>query len=219
MPLSKLFVSLTATLFILLISVNACGAQTDLPDFSKQKCYECHGEVRQFFEESVHKDYSCNVCHLNIDSDHLIAAEGEVEVVRPEVTPVSPQNVPDTCGACHNQELTAYMDSVHGRALMLGTIKTANCIDCHSSHNVMQVADKNSTVSEANLPDTCGKCHVAPQENYAKGIEHQTYLAAGTAQHYTFKFFIWLTILTVAALIIHMEVELLHLFRKARRPK
>jgi hypothetical protein len=154
-------------------------------------------------------------CHANINSAHL-QSSGE-RTGKPEVTLVSPQNVSETCGACHNKELNSYKESVHGRGLLLGTIKTANCIDCHGSHNALKVSDSESTVANANLPTTCGKCHVASRANYAAGIEHKSLADNGTAQHNTFKFFVWLTILTVIGLILHMEMELLHLLKIALR--
>lgn len=217
MPLFRLLSGFTVSLFFILISVIPGWAEIDQPDFSNENCYTCHGEVRHFISDSAHKDMSCTTCHPNIDSDHLRASDGRIEI--PEVSPVSPQNVPETCGACHNQELNTYMDSVHGRALLLGTVKTANCIDCHGSHNAMEVSNPDSTVAAANLPQTCGKCHVAPRDNYAAGVEHQSFVQAGTAPYYTFKFFVWLTILTVIGLILHMEMELLYLFKRARRQK
>jgi len=56
-------------------------------------------------------------------------------------------------------------------------------------------------------------------ENYSVGVEHKVLEAngAGAPQYNTFKFFVWLTIITVICLILHMEMDLLHLFKKARR--
>ncbi|HCF50102.1 MAG TPA: hypothetical protein DER60_07460 [Syntrophomonas sp.] len=112
------------------------------------------------------------------------------------------------------------MESVHGRGLLLGSIETANCIDCHGSHNVLARSDPQATYSATRLPETCAKCHEEAQENFIRGTEHKS-LAAGTgiAEHNTLKFFVWLTILTVVGLIVHMEVELFHLFKRSRRPK
>lgn len=217
MPFTKSLFALAAGMLLILMSASPGWAASEPPDFSNENCYTCHGEVRQFFSESVHKDASCTTCHPNIDSDHLLAPEGTIE--KPGFSIISPQEVPETCGGCHNDELNSYMDSVHGRALMLGTIETANCIDCHGSHNVMVAADPDSMINAANLPATCGKCHSVPRDNYAAGVEHESFMEAGTAQYYTFKFFVWLTILTVIGLILHMEMELLYLFKRARRRK
>jgi hypothetical protein len=85
----------------------------------------------------------------------------------------------------------------------------------------LERSDPQATYSATRLPDTCARCHGGEaQENFIKGIEHKT-LAAGSGlpEYYTFKFFIWLTILTVVALIVHMEVELFHLFKRSRQKK
>lgn len=204
-------------MFLILLPVNTVVAAGEQPDLSNQNCLTCHADINQYYSNSAHKDMSCLACHANISSDHLTGVVGGVQAG--STTLVSPQQVPETCGACHNQELNSYMESVHGRGLLLGSIETANCIDCHGSHNALEVSNSQSTVSNANLPATCGKCHVAPAANFAAGSEHQSYSHAGTAEYYTFKFFVWLTILTVVGLILHMELELLHLFRSARPKK
>jgi len=217
MPLLKLLSGIIISLFLILVApINNGLAQDEQPDFSNQNCYQCHADIQQYFAESVHNDMSCMVCHTNISSSHLQGL-GEATAT-PEITVVSPQNVAETCGACHNQELNSYMESVHGHGLLLGTIKTANCIDCHGSHNALAVTVADSSVSDANLPETCGKCHVGSMDNYAAGTEHKAVAAGtGTAEQNTFKFFVWLTILTVIGLILHMEVELLYLLKIARR--
>lgn len=215
MPLFRILITISISMFFMLAPVNTAWAQNDAADLSNQNCLTCHAEINQYYANSVHKDFSCLACHANISSDHL---SGTVEATETgDTTPVSPPKVPETCGACHNQELNSYMESVHGRGLLLGAIETANCIDCHGSHNAMEVASSESTVSKSDLPATCGKCHEEPRANYAAGSEHLSYANAGTAEYYTFKFFVWLTILTVIGLILHMEMELLYLFKAARR--
>jgi len=217
MPLLKLLIGMSISIFLVLAPVNSGLAQTDQPDFTNQNCLQCHADIKQYFSESAHSSLSCMVCHTNISSDHLLGTASGTE--KPDASVISPQSVPETCGACHSQELASYMESVHGRGLLLGTIKTANCIDCHGSHNALPVSNAESMVANANLPATCGKCHVVPRTNYAAGTEHKMLADEGTAQHNTFKFFVWLTILTVIGLILHMEMELLHLLKMARRSK
>lgn len=219
MPLSRLLLALIMSVFLFgLTPASLTLADTEQPDFSNQNCLSCHAEVRQFITTSVHSDFSCLACHPNIGSEHLQDYRPNYE--DPAETLISPQRVPETCGACHAEELDSYMESVHGRGLLLGSIETANCIDCHGSHNVLARSDPKATYSATRLPETCAKCHEEAQENFIRGTEHKS-LAAGTgiAEHNTLKFFVWLTILTVVGLIVHMEVELFHLFKRSRRPK
>lgn len=219
MPLSKWLALSISMMLIVLASASLAVASTEPPDFSNQNCLSCHAEVGQFITTSVHSDFSCLACHPNIGSEHLQDYRSDSE--KPAVTLVSPQNVPGTCGACHAEELESYNESVHGRGLLLGSIETANCIDCHGSHNVLERSDAQATYSATRLPQTCAKCHEGEaQDNFIKGVEHKS-VAAGTglAEHNTLKFFVWLTILTVVGLIVHMEIELYHLFKQARRRK
>lgn len=219
MPLSRLLALSISLMLIVLASASLAVANTEQPDFSNQNCLSCHAEVGQFTSTSVHSDFSCLACHPNISSEHLLGYREGSE--KPAETLISPQNVPGTCGACHAEELDSYNESVHGRGLLLGSIETANCIDCHGSHNVLERSDPQATYSATRLPETCAKCHEGEvQENFIKGVEHKS-LAAGTgiAEHNTLKFFVWLTILTVVGLIVHMEIELFHLFKQSRRRK
>lgn len=220
MPLSKKLLALTISMFLIVLgSASLVVADTAQPDFSNENCLSCHAEVGPFITTSVHSDFTCLACHPNIGSEHLQDYRADYE--KPAETLISPQHIPETCGACHAEELDSYMESVHGRGLLLGSIETANCIDCHGSHNVLERSDPQATYSATRLPDTCAKCHGGEaQENFIKGTEHKS-LAAGTgiAEHNTLKFFVWLTILTVVGLIVHMEVELFHLFKRSGRKK
>ena len=71
-------------------------------------------------------------------------------------------------------------------------------------------------VAESKIPSTCAQCHLYPRENFAKGKEHAVLAprGPGAPMYWTLKFFTWLTILTMIALILHIEVEL---FGKLRR--
>lgn len=218
MPLLRLLVSFSVGLyFILMGSVNVCLAQTNPADLNNQNCLTCHTGVQVTFAKSVHNNITCVNCHGNISTDHLQGSGGGMG--NPQASMTTPQNVPGTCGACHKEALTSYNESFHGRALSLGSLDTATCTSCHSAHNVVKASDSQSMVTAVNLPQTCGKCHVTPQANYAAGTEHKMLAAkgAGAPQYYTFKFFVWLTILSVIGLILHMELELLHMLRLSRR--
>lgn len=71
------------------------------------------------------------------------------------------QNVPQTCGRCHENVERTYIHSVHGKALSEGVRDTPVCTDCHGEHGIMAVASPESRVSFANVPETCAQCHAA----------------------------------------------------------
>jgi len=69
-------------------------------------------------------------------------------------------NVPQTCGKCHAEILTAYQSSVHGEALARGHRQAPVCTDCHGEHRILGPSEPASPVFAANIPgETCGRCH------------------------------------------------------------
>lgn len=55
--------------------------------------------------------------------------------------------------------IQAYNNSIHGSSLHNGNAKSANCIDCHSAHNILKSSDSRSAVNRLNITNTCGNCH------------------------------------------------------------
>jgi cytochrome b subunit of formate dehydrogenase len=71
------------------------------------------------------------------------------------------QNVPNTCGKCHENVEQTYIRSVHGQAVKSGVRDAPVCTDCHGEHTIQAVKLATSRVSPANIPETCGQCHAA----------------------------------------------------------
>jgi DNA-binding Lrp family transcriptional regulator/cytochrome b subunit of formate dehydrogenase len=71
------------------------------------------------------------------------------------------QNVPDTCGKCHENVQQTYSLSVHGTAVKAGVRDAPVCTDCHGEHTISAVKLATSRVAPANIPETCGQCHAA----------------------------------------------------------
>ena len=69
------------------------------------------------------------------------------------------QNVPDTCGKCHENVKNIYERSVHGKAVARGVRDAPVCTDCHGEHTIQAVTVASSKVSAAHIPETCGHCH------------------------------------------------------------
>ncbi|HVO93626.1 MAG TPA: cytochrome b/b6 domain-containing protein [Terriglobales bacterium] len=68
--------------------------------------------------------------------------------------------VPETCGRCHANILTAYSQSIHGEAVARGVRDAPVCTDCHGEHRILKRNDPNSPVSASNVAgETCGRCH------------------------------------------------------------
>jgi cytochrome b subunit of formate dehydrogenase len=89
-------------------------------------CSTCHSEVLKSFEQSTHGEVlECSSCHTNVHSPQKKTA------------------ILAECQTCHSDETAHYRESVHYTS---GSGKGANCINCHSSHNVKSVNSGNCLV-------------------------------------------------------------------------
>lgn len=170
-------------------------------DTSDQACRRCHKKEAVVLADSIHGQRSegpgCNTCH----GAHYVLRSTDPD------SRTAYRQVSETCGRCHQGPLETYRDSFHGRAVFLGSKAAAQCTSCHGVHDIKEVADPVSTVSRDNIPATCAQCHLVPAENFAERVNHAVVspLGPGRPLYFTAKFFIWLTILTMTALILHWE--------------
>ncbi|MBI3569380.1 MAG: hypothetical protein HY084_14365 [Gemmatimonadetes bacterium] len=133
-------------------------------------CGACHVGIQELFERSVHsakvtattKDLPvCSSCH----SAHTISrtdAQGFKLVVM------------DRCGKCHETIAKEYFDSYHGKVSRLGFTQTAQCYDCHGSHDILPARDPRAHLNSANVVATCQKCHPGAGPKFASYITHAT---------------------------------------------
>ena len=150
----------------------------------KVDCGICHAQQVEQYNTSIHgtlaaqQDPDAPVC-LDCHSPHATKSKNE------PLSPTFARNVPTLCARCHRVGAQAavrihgdtpdivgsYADSIHGQGLTdSGLVVTATCVNCHSSHGELPPDDPRSTVNRANLPDTCGKCHLGVKEAFAKSI-------------------------------------------------
>lgn len=149
-----------------------------------ETCGQCHREITQEFNESVHgkalvrgvKDApACTNCH----GEHNILSHDDPR------SPVAPLNVSGkVCSPCHSSltlsqkygisadRYKTFSDSYHGLAIQAGSVEVANCASCHGVHNIKPSSDPTSTIHKANLATTCGKCHPGANERFAQGSVH-----------------------------------------------
>ena len=69
------------------------------------------------------------------------------------------QNIPGTCGKCHENVRNTYQRSIHGQAVAKGFRDAPVCTDCHGEHTITAAKSLSSRVAEAHIPETCGQCH------------------------------------------------------------
>jgi formate dehydrogenase gamma subunit len=147
-------------------------------------CGKCHKSETAEFLQSIHgqavargvsKSPVCTDCHGIHDIKHPVQADGRPDSVGTE-----------TCAQCHGgvaltlefgvaaDRVKSYKDSYHGLASQLGSKVVANCASCHGVHNILPSSNPKSMINIANLPQTCGQCHIGAGANFAKGKIHLT---------------------------------------------
>ncbi len=151
-----------------------------LPVFAKDTCVDCHGVLADqlqrpavAFASDIHKHagFSCADCHggdRNADDP-----EAAMSKARGFLGKIPRTAVPRLCARCHSDanlmhrfkpqgrtdQLAQYLTSVHGKRLATGDTNVANCVDCHSVHDIRAVKDALAPVHPERLPQTCARCH------------------------------------------------------------
>ncbi|PKO58439.1 MAG: hypothetical protein CVU24_17140 [Betaproteobacteria bacterium HGW-Betaproteobacteria-18] len=72
------------------------------------------------------------------------------------------------CGGCHEEYWDNYNDYYHGAAYKRGAADAPACWDCHEAHDTLPAKDKDSSVNERHIVETCRKCHPSADETYVK---------------------------------------------------
>jgi cytochrome b subunit of formate dehydrogenase len=146
-----------------------------------ESCGKCHSDVKESF---IHSDHAvalangvsqapnCITCHKS----NIVMGEG-ADVLKIK------QNQQKLCLSCHVDDpdikdrsiansdfISSYSLSIHSKELAKGNEKSANCVDCHSSHNIIKGTDQNSPVSKRNIPATCGTCHSEITYEYSHSV-------------------------------------------------
>jgi len=106
-----------------------------------------------------------------------------------------------------------------GHDLEGGSIRVANCVSCHSAHNIKPASDPTSSINKSNLVHTCGKCHPGANTNFTKGKIHISLESAKTEEpvlYWIITFYITLIIFVIGSMFLH---NILDFYKKARIKK
>lgn len=159
-------------LFCFLALVSPIAAQND-------NCVTCHQEFEEedgpshIITRDIHiqKGLGCADCH---GGDPALEDMDEVRQSKGYRGVPTHQEIPEYCAHCHSDaaymrnhnpglptdQLDKYKTSIHGQRLFSsGDEKVANCISCHSVHEISNGRLPHSSTHPLNLPATCGKCH------------------------------------------------------------
>lgn len=124
---------------------------------------KCHSDELEEYTGSIHgkaalekkdpKAAVCADCHTSHDIGNTSASSVKLAITA-------------SCGSCHAENYKSYKATYHGQISTLGYSFTAKCFDCHGSHGILAVKDKDSKVHPDNRLETCKTCH-----NGKKGVE------------------------------------------------
>jgi hypothetical protein len=166
----------------------------DTPEQSRGKpqCKYCHlnpvyervDQERIDFDETLRR---CLNCH---HEKGVTQAYKHVTHRLRKKTSRSPQEIVGLCGKCHDDQplmkkydvsektLTAvktYKNSIHGKAVVLGSQAAADCISCHASsalHDIYKKENRDATINKDNLEKVCKQCHVGTNERFIQIAVH-----------------------------------------------
>ena len=119
------------------------------------------------FKESIHNPLNCTDCHTNV-KDY----------------PHDPAPAKVSCAECHTAADGDYHKGLHAKAVSNGSIKAANCQDCHGNiHTILPSTDPKSKVFRNNIPQTCGTCHGQKFVMEGTGRSAQTFFSYQESVH------------------------------------
>lgn len=147
-----------------------------------ESCGECHSDVKEDFQKSEHGKAiaggikgapNCLTCHRH----SITPNDSNNDTLATKITQEK------LCLSCHLDNpdvrartaptagfIAAYEQSVHGRGLLKGNAKVANCVDCHGSHQMKKGLDPTAMVNKSHIPETCAKCHEAIAQEYSQSV-------------------------------------------------
>jgi cytochrome b subunit of formate dehydrogenase len=155
-------------------------------------CGSCHKPEKEEFLTSAHANGiregikeapNCFVCHKSpITAVTVHRDSTQVKIAQEKL-----------CISCHVDNpkvramtspssgfVSSYEFSVHGKALLSGNSKAANCVNCHTAHKIKPGSDPTSTVNRFNIPNTCGQCHSQIAAEYKQSIHGVAALQKGS---------------------------------------
>jgi cytochrome b subunit of formate dehydrogenase len=159
-------------------------------------CGQCHVGIEEIYNQSVHgqllakhdpRGPVCSDCHTAHQIEKPTSAHFKA---------LSDQR----CGRCHEDRLTHYRETYHGKAMALGRPNVASdvagCYDCHGHHDVFPVSDPRSRLSKEHILGTCQQCHPGVS---AKFTTYQPHANPLDKVHYPLlnKVFLFMTALLV----------------------
>lgn len=193
-------------------------------------CGECHGEVTELYDRSIHgravaagigDSPTCTGCH----GEHQILSPDD-----PDAATYAGQLANEVCGDCHGDPeiiakydfqhdvLHSYQDSYHAWATRRDVGYAATCVSCHNAHLVLPAADPESSISEANVVETCGQCHEGATVQFARSYDHAAASAAtNRGKRIVTALYIGLIVVVIGGMVLHNVIIMAYYAVEKRR--
>ncbi len=199
---------------------------------NQSRCLLCHDEPRfrrgiaSWIEQTAPVD-RCNVCHnetLPVNTTYFywhVFARSRPAHSHPETVRI--------CGVCHHNAainehfklpdtISSYLFSFHGKAMMLGSDKTAACLNCHvgkmqNVHVMKSATDPNSPIYPTHLADTCRSpaCHALAGANVSNAAVHLQLSGGFGIEYIVALIFIGMIVFTFGPSLMLSALEMLHI--------
>jgi len=170
----------------------------------------------------------CEVCH---QSTVPVDVAYYLRHIASRLLPARPTlELAQVCAVCHSDPgvlgqhpmhdaVASYMRSFHGKAALLGDLRTANCLSCHVApgenvHLMLAPANPRSAVNAARVADSCRSvaCHPGADKSLAAaGVHLDLAVRRGVLEFVVALAFIVLTVLTFGPSMLIVVLELFNL--------
>ncbi|MHB8519448.1 MAG: hypothetical protein ACYDH9_01705 [Limisphaerales bacterium] len=163
-------------------------------------CNDCHGvhDIKRSVDRSSPINHAsvaktCGKCHVGVEATYNQSVHGQLLLKGDKRGPVCTDchsaheiETPNgnhfkalsdrRCGKCHEDRLTHYRETYHGKAMALGRPNVASdvaaCYDCHGHHDVLPASNPGSRLSQARIVQTCQQCHPGATASFTRYLPH-----------------------------------------------
>jgi len=146
------------------------------------RCIVCHEDSK--FVENWYKHTSRRIKEVKRSSKEIVqlcaSCHGDERLVERHIKAAKAEG--RELGKKYRYAVESYMRSFHGKVTHYGFKKAPNCLDCHadsdnyylSVHFIRPSRDPESPVSPQRKLETCKRCHIYANKNYAELDPHPT---------------------------------------------
>jgi nitrate/TMAO reductase-like tetraheme cytochrome c subunit len=134
-------------------------------------CGTCHAGIKDRYNKSVHAAALKDPPHGKPSAPVCVDCHTAHQIQRAD-TDAWRLSVTAECGTCHERVVDSFRRTFHGKVTELGFTRVAACADCHGAHDILAPSNPASMVAQANLVQTCGRCHEGANAKFVQYDPH-----------------------------------------------